>query len=314
MAKTTFKRGTRDSFFDALFPIAQADRSIVLVTADCGAPSLDQFRTALPGQYITVGIAEQNMIAVAAGLALAGKKPFCYAIAPFASLRCYEQIKVDLCSMRLAVTVLGVGAGLSYDIMGPTHHTTEDISIMRALPGMQVYTPSDSIMGAGLARLVCELPGPKYVRFDREVFLSVYPERTDFSVGVSALREGKDVCLVASGIMVHSALRVAEILKAKGMEAGVVDLYRPVPVNGDALVKLLSGYKKVVTIEEHFLPGGIGEAVRVLFSERDIPKRMLSVGLPHKYLFEYGGRKNLHELAGLDDQGLSRRILAFAES
>jgi len=314
MAKTTFKRGTRDSFFDALFPIAKADRNIVLVTADCGAPSLDQFRTDLPGQYITVGIAEQNMVAVAAGLALAGKKPFCYAIAPFASLRCYEQIKVDLCCMHLSVTMLGVGAGLSYHIMGPTHHAIEDISIMRALPGMQVYTPSDSIMGAALAKLVCNTPGPKYVRFDREVFLSVYPEESDFSAGVSHLREGKGICMVASGIMVHSAMRVAEILKTKGVQAGVIDLYRPVPINEDSLVKLLSVYEKVVTIEEHFLPGGIGEAVRVLLSERNVPKRMLSVGLPHKYLFEYGGRKNLHELAGLDDQNLSRQILAFAKS
>jgi len=314
MTKTTFKRGTRDSFFEALFPIAKGDRNVVLVTADCGAPSLDQYRTHLSNQYITVGIAEQNMIAVAAGLALAGKKPFCYAIAPFASLRCYEQIKVDLCSMHLPVTVLGVGAGLSYDIMGPTHHTTEDISIMRALPGMQIYTPSDSIMGAALAELVYKTPGPKYVRFDREVFLSIYPEQTDFSSGISHLREGRGVCLIASGIMVHSALRVADALKSDGVKAGVVDLYRPAPIDTDALIKILSGYEKVVTIEEHFLIGGIGEAIRVLLSERNISKHILNLGLPHKYLFEYGGRKNLHELAELDDSNLLRRIQSFAKS
>lgn len=314
MTKANFKRGTRDSFFDALFPIAQADRNVVLVTADCGAPSLDKFRTNLSSQYITVGIAEQNMIAIAAGLALAGKKPFCYAIAPFASLRCYEQIKVDLCSMHLPVTVLGVGAGLSYDIMGPTHHTTEDISIMRALPGMQIYTPSDSIMGAALAGLACKTPGPKYVRFDREVFLSIYPDQSDFSAGISHLREGRGVCLIASGIMVHSAMRVAENLKTKGLQPGIIDLYRPAPIDADLLTKMLSGYEKVVTIEEHFIPGGIGEAIRVLLSERNIPKRMLNLGLPHKYLFEYGGRKNLHELAELDDQNLSRRIQTFAKS
>lgn len=314
MAKITFKRGTRDSFFEALFPIAKADRNVVLVTADCGAPSLDQFRTHLSNQYLTVGIAEQNMIAIAAGLALAGKKPFCYAIAPFASLRCYEQIKVDLCSMHLPVTVLGVGAGLSYDIMGPTHHTTEDVSIMRALPGMQIYTPSDSIMGAALAELAYKTPGPKYVRFDREVFLSIYPEQTDFSAGMSLLREGREVCLIASGIMVHSALRVADTLKDRGLKAGVIDLYRAAPINAEMLVKMLSGYKKAVTMEEHFLPGGIGEAVRVILSERNFRAGILNLGLPHKYLFEYGGRKNLHALTEMDDQNLTRRIAAFVKS
>lgn len=314
MAKTIFKRGTRDSFFDALFPIAKEDRSVVLVTADCGAPSLDQFRTHLSNQYITVGIAEQNMIAIAAGLALAGKKPFCYAIAPFASLRCYEQIKVDLCSMHLPVTVLGVGAGLSYDIMGPTHHTTEDISIMRALPDMQIYTPSDSIMGAALAELAYKTPGPKYVRFDREVFLSIYSEQADFSAGIAHLRSGRGICLIASGIMVHSALRVAENLKDKGLAAGVIDVYRPAPLNAGLLIQMLSGYERVVTIEEHFLPGGIGEAIRVLLSEQNLSKRILNLGLPHKYLFEYGGRRNLHESAELDDQNLSRRIQEFAKS
>ena len=157
----------RDTFFNSLYDIAKQDRQVILITADCGAPSLDKFRRDLAEQYFTVGIAEQNMINVAAGLALEGKIVYTYAIAPFASLRCYEQIKVNLCCMRLPVTVLGIGAGFAYDIMGPTHHATEDISIMRALPELTILNPSDSVMAGGLAQFSYRLPGPKYIRFDR---------------------------------------------------------------------------------------------------------------------------------------------------
>lgn len=312
MAKLTFKRGARDSFFEALFAIAKNDRQVVVVTADCGAPSLDQFRTHLSNQYVGVGIAEQNMITVAAGLALAGKIPYVYAIAPFATLRCYEMIKVDICAMHLPITVLGVGAGLSYDIMGPTHHTTEDISIMRALPDMTIYTPSDSIMAAELANVTYRERRPQYVRFDREVFLSIYPEATDFSAGLSHLREGQGACLVATGIMVHSALRVADTLKKKGLNLGVVDLYRAAPISSELLQKALSAYNIIITLEEHFLVGGIGDAIQRVLSEAGLCKRLYHIGLPHKYLFEYGGRRNLHDLTGLDDEQLARRITEIA--
>lgn len=312
MAKLTFKRGARDSFFEALFAIAKNDRQVVIVTADCGAPSLDQFRTHLSNQYVGVGIAEQNMVTVAAGMALAGKIPYVYAIAPFATLRCYEMIKVDVCAMHLPITVLGVGAGLSYDIMGPTHHTTEDISIMRALPDMTIYTPSDSIMASALADLTYKARRPQYVRFDREVFLSIYPNTSDFSAGLSHLREGKNTCIVATGIMVHSALRVADMLKKSGIELGVIDLYRAAPINQDLLVKTVTKYNTIITLEEHFLVGGIGDAVRSALADAGVTKRLVHLGLPHKYLFEYGGRRNIHELTGLDDESLAKKMAKIA--
>ncbi|MFH1476743.1 MAG: transketolase C-terminal domain-containing protein [Verrucomicrobiota bacterium] len=312
MAKLTFKRGARDSFFEALFAIAKNDRQVVIVTADCGAPSLDQFRTHLPGQYVSVGIAEQNMVTVAAGMALAGKIPYVYAIAPFATLRCYEMIKVDICAMHLPITVLGVGAGLSYDIMGPTHHTTEDISIMRALPDMTIYTPSDSTMAAALAGLTYKARQPQYVRFDREVFLSIYPEKVDFTAGLAHLRQGKNTCVVATGIMVHSALRVADTLKKSGIELGVIDLYRAAPINQDLLVKTVAKYNTIITLEEHFLVGGIGDAVRSTMADANVTKQMAHLGLPHKYLFEYGGRLNIHKLTGLDDESLVKKIAELA--
>jgi len=155
----------RDTFFNSLFKLAKEDKRIMVVTADCGAPSLDQWRNELPCQFINVGIAEQQMIALAAGLALEGKRPYCYAIAPFATLRCYEFIKVDICLMNLPVVIVGVGAGLSYSEAGPTHHATEDIAIMRALPNMRIASISNNEQ----AREIVSEEGPLYIRLDRQV-------------------------------------------------------------------------------------------------------------------------------------------------
>ncbi|KKN75029.1 hypothetical protein LCGC14_0385310 [marine sediment metagenome] len=153
----------RDAFFSKLFKLAKEDDRIVVVTADCGAPALDQWREELPCQFINVGIAEQQMIALAAGLALEGKRPYCYAIAPFATLRCYEFIRVDVSLMNLPVVIVGVGAGLSYSEAGPTHHATEDIACMRALPNMKIA----SISSNGQIDEVLREEGPMYVRLDR---------------------------------------------------------------------------------------------------------------------------------------------------
>jgi transketolase len=157
----------RDSFFDTLYKIARRDPDVMLVDADMGAPSLDKFRRDMPAQFVNVGIAEQNAISVAAGLTLGGKKAFAYAIAPFITLRCYEQIKVNMCSMKIPVACVGVGAGFSYEDSGPTHHTTEDIAIMRALPNMTIFNVSDNIMASACAKIAYEYESPLYVRLDR---------------------------------------------------------------------------------------------------------------------------------------------------
>jgi transketolase len=153
----------RDAFFGKLFELAKEDKRIIVVTADCGCPSLDRWYEELPNQIINVGIAEQQMIALASGLALEGKRPYCYAIAPFASLRCYEFIRVDVSMMNLPIVIVGVGAGLSYTEAGPTHHATEDIACMRALPNIKIASVSSNDQIDEV--LVTE--GPMYVRLDR---------------------------------------------------------------------------------------------------------------------------------------------------
>jgi len=279
----------RDAFFNELYRIAKKDKDIILISADMGAPSLDQWRTNLPGQFFNVGIAEANMIAIAAGLALSGKKPFCYAIMPFITLRCYEAIKVNLCLMNLPVTLIGVGAGFSYDDSGPTHHSTEDISIMRALPNMTIYNASDTTLASHFAQLAYESPSPVYIRLDREELPLLHQGTKYIGDGIAYLREGcgYSSLIIATGNMVHKALGIKEV--------AVWDIWRLKPLGKTDF----SGIKQVTTFEEHMLAGGLGSIIaeRLIGSGLSIPLKR--VGIKDKYYYVYGGREHIQEVARL---------------
>lgn len=301
----------RDVFFDKLYEIAKKDRRVILLSDDFGAPSLDKFRKDLSSQYINIGIAEQNMVSTAAGLALGGKIVYMYAIAPFVTLRCYEQIKIDLCCMNLHVTALGVGAGFAYDNSGPTHHATEDIAIMRALPGMTILNPSDNVMVAACAEISYKNHGPNYIRFDREKPVTIYDENTDFSDGVTSLKTGKDLCIISTGMMVHKAFNVAHELSKHSVNAGIVDLYRIKPINAELLLKFIGQSKRVVTIEEHLINGGIGSIIAEVLVDNDITLPLKRFAIPDKYCFKYGSREHIHKLYGLDVDSIVKRILKW---
>lgn len=301
----------RDAFFDRLYEIASKDRNVMLVSADMGAPSLDKFREDLGSQYLCVGIAEQSMITVATGLALSGKKAYTYAIMPFATLRCYEITRVDLSMMNLPVTIIGVGAGFSYDDSGPTHHSTEDISAMRALPNMTILNASDSVMAAEFAEISYRLPGPSYVRLDRQVLPIIYEQDTDFFGGSFHHKTGKDVAIIATGNMVHNAFEIANKLEEQSIYAGVIDLYRLKPINAELLLKQIGNSEKVVTIEEHFLDGGMGSAVAEVLVDNDITLPVKRFGIQDKYYYTYGGRSNIQSACGLDFDTVTQAILEW---
>lgn len=302
----------RDVFFDKLYELAKKDRRIILLSDDFGAPSLDKFRRDLTSQYINIGIAEQNMVSTAAGLALSGKIVYIYGIAPFVTLRCYEQIKVDLCCMNLHVTVLGVGAGYAYNDAGPTHHATEDIAIMRALPRMTIYNPSDNVMVASFAETSYDNPGPKYIRFDREKPVNIYEKNTDFTNGIASLKAGKDLCIISTGIMVHKAFNIASELSKHSVDAGIVDLYRLKPTNEELLLEYISQSKRVVTIEENLINGGIGSIVAEILVDNDVTNLPLKrFAIPDQYCFECGSREHLYKLYDLDTEGIVKRILKW---
>ena len=300
----------RDAFLDELYDIAQKDRRVMLLSNDFGAPSLDKFREDLASQFIHIGIAEQNMVNVAAGLTMAGKIVYMYSIAPFLPLRCYEQIRVHLSFKKFHITGVVVGAGYAYDLSGPTHQALEDIAVMNALPGMTILNASDSVMGAAFARMTYENPGPKYVRFDRERFPSIYnSQENDFSDGLAVLRNGRDLTIVATGIMVHQAFKVADELAKRSIDAGIIDLYRIKPLNEELLMATVTKSRRIVTIEESFTNSGIGSIISNLITDRGEGLRLKRLGIPNQYFSQGGGRKELHRLCGLDVDSVTQSIV-----
>ncbi|MBU1083541.1 MAG: 1-deoxy-D-xylulose-5-phosphate synthase [Candidatus Omnitrophica bacterium] len=302
----------RDAFFNELYKIAKLDKNIILLSDDFGAPSLDKFREDLAQQYYNAGISEQNMVSVAAGLALSGKKVYMYAIAPFVTLRCYEQFKIDLCSMDLPVTALGVGSGYAYSSAGPTHHAIEDIAVMRALPNLTILSPSDSVMAAAFADMSYELSGPKYIRFDRGKLPLIHSDNNDgFADGMSIIKKGSDLCIIATGTMVQRAIEVAEELAGESVDAGIIDLYRLKPVNRDLLLQNIVSAKKILTLEEHVINGGIGSIVAEILCDATVFKPLKRIAIDDQDCFSYGDREYLQRNCGLDGKTVSETILGW---
>jgi len=299
----------RDAFFDNLYKIAKKDRDIILVCADMGAPSLDKFRRDLSSQFLNIGIAEQNMITVSSGLALSGKNVFAHAIMPFITLRCYEQIKIDMCAMNVPITTVGVGAGFSYDDSGPTHHATEDIAIMRCLPNITILNVTDNVMASACAEIAYRFDSPLYIRLDREPFQVLYKKNEDFSKGVSCLREGKDLCIIATGNMVHKALEVANILEKYSIKVAVVDLYRLKPINVKKLIEFIEQSEKILTLEENLINGGVGSIIAEVLVDNNIIIPLKRIAIPDKYCYTYGGRECIRKTIDLDSISVERTIL-----
>lgn len=300
----------RDAFWNRIFELAKKDHDIVVVSEDMGAPALDQFRVELPDQFVNVGIAEQNGLLVGAGMALEGKKPFIYAIAPFVTLRALELIRVECGIMDIPVTLVGVGAGFGYEDSGPTHHLVEDIAIMRSMPHIAINNVADAEMARAVADYCATAKHTNYVRLERKLTENVYSVPPDIEKGFTVFQEGADGVLVASGFMLQPAQEILAGLKARGKDFGLIDLFR-IPANEAELVKVLSGAKKIVSFEEHFLPGGFGSYLLETMNDAGCNRNILRLGVEHAqgYNYVYGGRKEIHKSIGLDVPTVVERIL-----
>ncbi len=306
----------RDVVIEAICAAARKDKDILFISADLGAVALDDLRRDLPNQFIHAGIAEQHMIDLAAGLALSGKKVFCYAMAPFITARCYEQIKCVISSMNLPVTLIAVGVGLGYDHATLTHFTPEDIACMRALNGIEVLTPSDEVMAAAIVYIALSSPAFRYLRLDRQVFPRLYGDDAMrvLEIGFGIVRPGKDVAILACGALVHKALAAAEILAAQGVSAGVVDIVRVKPFDGAALAGALKGYRSILTVEEQLLEGAMGSAVMeaLVDATGKLDWRLKRLGMRDRFEVVNGDRDHLHSLYGIDTPDIVRAAQALA--
>jgi transketolase len=295
-------KSMRDSFWDEFYYAAKNNKDIMLVCADMGAPSLDKFREDLPEQYFNVGIAEHSMMSFAGGLAKEGKIVYTYAIAPFATSRCYEFSKLNMGLMKLPIKIVGVGAGFGYDDSGPTHHTTEDISIMRAIPNIEVWSPSDNISTRAIGNLGFKSRTPAYMRLDRHTMPDIHNTADDFSIGFKELKEGDKKVIISTGNMVHKALEASG--RITGERVGVIDLYKLKPVNAVALAETLKKYQQAISVEEHLLDGGLGSIVAETIMDAGINTKLRRIGLTD-YVYIYGGRENIQEKCGI---GLDRIV------
>lgn len=297
----------RDSFIGTLCDRMASDDSIFFLAADLGAPALDRIRNEFPERFINVGIAEQNLINVATGLALEGFKVYTYAIAPFITMRAYEQARVNLAVSSqirpINVTMIGLGGGVSYVVSGPTHHCLEDLAIMRLLPNMSVFCPSDSVVAAELVDHTLATIGPKYIRFDGKALPALYSDAAavDLHKGFAPLAPGTDICLVSTGFMSHRALKVAK--ERPGV--AVIDLFSLKPCDEAALAATLVPYRHVITMEEGFINnGGLDSLVAKVVREHELGCRQHPVGFNDRYVFELGSRDHLHAINGMDESAL----------
>ncbi len=310
----------RDAFLDRICRAMAEDDQIFFTTADFGSPVVDRIREQFPKRYVNVGIAEQNLINVSAGLAIEGYKVFAYAIAPFITMRCYEQIRVNLALLSevrpINVNLIGVGAGYSYVVSGPTHQCYEDLAIMRALPNVTIYSPSDHIVASALFDRCLENTGPKYLRFDAQVLPVLYePGLPDLDRGFNVHRSDGNICFVATGYMVHTALKVADQLASAGVSIGVVDLFDISGYAADQLQAVLKPYDGIVTMEEGFHGcGGVDAMMFEFIARRGLSTRMLNIGVERGYRFELGTRTDLHEQVGIGVQAVTKSVTEFVQT
>ncbi len=307
---TAVPADVRDAFFETVYAIASGDRRVIVLTDDQGAFALERFRKDLPAQYVNGGVAEQNLVAVAAGLALAGKLPIVYGIATFVTMRCYEHLRVDLSGLALPVTVVGSGPGYTYGSDGPTHHASNDVAIMRALPGFTILSPADAVATAASAEAAYENVGPTYVRLEKGTFPSLYATDHDFAEGFAVLRRSRSAMLVTTGVMVHTALAVADELGRDGLDVGVVDVYRLKPA-GERFLDVLAGAGRVVTLEETSMVGGLGSLVAELVADANLHVPLRRLAAPDALTYDYGPREWLHERFGLNAGAVAKSVAAW---
>ncbi|MCI9383407.1 MAG: transketolase family protein [Lachnospiraceae bacterium] len=299
----------RQAICEVLMEKAKADKDIVVLCSDSrGSASLAPFANEYPGQFVEVGIAEQNLVSIAAGLAKCGKKPFAASPACFLSTRSYEQAKVDCAYSNTNVTLIGISGGISYGALGMSHHSAQDIAAMSAIPNMRVYLPSDRFQTAKLIEALLKDEKPAYIRVGRNPVEDVYTEENcPFEMDkATVITEGTDVAIIACGEMVGPAVQAAELLKAEGISASVVDMYCVKPLDKEAIVKAAGNAKLVVTVEEHAPFGGLGSMVSQVVAG-ECPKKVVNLALPDAPVIT-GTSKEVFDYYGLNGEGIVKTV------
>lgn len=297
----------RDIFIQEITKKLEIDKDIYFLSADFGAPALDDLREKFPQNFVHCGISEQAMLDIATGLALDNKKVFVYAMAPFLSLRAIEQIKCGPGLMNLPISIISTGIGLGYADAGPTHYSTEDLACLRSISGNTIYTPSDNNLVKLIVSNLLNNPEFSYIRLDRDMLPDIYSELTieDFNNGFKIIGDtnNKDICLVSHGKMFHKCIEIQKNNK----NLFCVDLFRSKPVSKN-LVKVLSNCKKIICVDEQMPAGNLSSIISETFMDTELNPKILNVSLKEEYLFENGGREYLLDKYGLSIEDIINKL------
>lgn len=299
------KIANRQVICEVLMEHAKEDRDVVVLCSDSrGSASLAPFASAFPEQFIEVGIAEQNLVSISAGLAKCGKKPYAASPASFISTRSFEQAKVDVAYSNTNVKLIGISGGISYGALGMSHHSAQDIAAFASVPNMRVYLPSDRFQTKCLVEALLQDEKPAYIRVGRNPVEDVYEEgNVPFTMDKATfLSQGDDIAIIACGEMVKPAKDAAEILKAKGINAAVVDMYCVKPLDEEAVIKAAQGANAVITVEEHAPYGGLGSMVSQVVA-RECPRKVINLSLPDAPVIT-GTSKEVFDYYGLNAEGI----------
>ena len=301
----------RNAFAEEMTKVAATDKRVVVLSGDIGNRLFDKLRVVDAARFYNCGVAEANMMGVAAGMALSGLRPFVYTITPFTTTRCFEQIRVDVCYHHVPVVIVGTGSGLSYSELGPTHHSLEDMAILRTLPGMRVLAPCDSSELRACLHEVLKDDHPTYIRIGKKGEADIHKSVPDLKLGQAfVIRPGTDVALLCAGNMMAETLKTADQLAAQGISAEVVSFHTVKPLDGEYLQAAGRRFKLLVTVEEHSRIGGFGSAVAEWRMVQPEHIRQLSFGTDDEFMHEIGSQAYARKKYGLTADNMAGRIAA----
>ena len=302
----------RNAFADEITRLGKADPRVVLLSGDIGNKLFDPFKAHAPARFFNCGVAEANMMGVAAGMALCGLRPVVYTITPFTTTRCFEQIRVDVCYHKAPVIIVGTGSGLSYADLGPTHHSCEDMAILRTLPGMTVIAPADSTELRLALREALNLEGPVYMRIGKKGEPTIHQSAPRLRIGHAiTLRNGTRACLISTGVMAPVVMAAAEILERRGISARVESFHTVKPLDEATLAEVFSKFPVVAAVEEHGRIGGLAGGISEWLATQAPPRAsLLSFGTDDTFMHEVGSQDYARRKFGLTAENIAEQVAA----
>jgi len=305
----------RNTFAKTIYQIALKDKNVVLLSGDIGNKMFDQFKKDCPKQFINCGIAEANMMSVAAGMALCNLRPIIYTITPFTTIRCLEQIKIGVAYHKAPVVIVGTGSGLSYSELGPTHHSLDDIAILKTVPEINILAPSDSIELEKFLREAVKSELPTYIRIGKKGEPNLHSLANNIAIGkANFLKEGKDFIILGIGPILSEALEAANLLNKHGLDVAVASMGSVRPLDSNFLIKIKNQkFNKWITLEEHYSNGGLGSTIMEWIFQQKLSNKveLTKLGVPNTFINELGNQKYIRRKLGIDSEGIKNKILSI---